>query len=116
MTPGATGLHNFKPVKSGPSVEITNNASIDAVGFGKLGPVVEKKDTFNTPTLQNVVNVYGLGNNLLFTQQASDRRCKPVITTLLASTWGSRKTYLYLPQSEVWNIQSTEQTKRVTSG
>ena len=42
MTPGATGLHNFKPVESGPSVKIVNNTSIHVVGFGKLGPVLEK--------------------------------------------------------------------------
>ena len=42
LTPGATGLHNFKPVESRPSVEIINNASIPVVGFSKLGPEVEK--------------------------------------------------------------------------
>ena len=116
MTPGATGLHNFRPVESGPSVEITNNASIHVVGFGKLDPVVEKKDTFKTSTLQNVANAYGLGNNLLFTRQASEGRGKPVLTTLLASTWGSGKTYLYLRRNEVWNNQSAEQKKWATSG
>ena len=115
MTPGVTGSHNFKPVESGPSVEITNNASIHVVRFSKLGRVVEKKDTFKTSTLHNIAIVYGLGNNLLFTRQASEGRCKPVLTTLLASTRGSGKTYLYLPRSEVWNNQSAEQKKSETS-
>ena len=113
MTSGATGLHNFKPVESRPSVEITNNASTPVVGFSKLGPEVEKKDILKTTTLQNVANVYGLGNNLPSTRQASEGgvKCKPVLTTLLASTWGSRKTYMYLPRSEVWKIQRAEQNK-----
>ena len=111
MTPGATGLHNFKPVESRPSVEITNNASIPVVGFSKLGPEVEKKDIFKTITLQNVASVYGLRNNLPSTRQPSEGRCKPVLTTLLASTWGSGKTYMYLPWSEVWNVQGAEQNK-----
>ena len=111
MVPGATGLHNSKPVESGPSVEILNNAPIPIVGFSKLGPELEKKDSVKTTTHQNVAYVYSLGNNLLSTRQASEGRCKPVLTTLLESTWGSGKTYLYLPRSEVWNIQSSEKKK-----